>query len=253
MAFKQSFSWWCFQGRGVEEKELLEAAKKIGYPAVELISEDMFDRVRDMGLAISSHPGHRLAKEGLNDPVHHSEIEDTILDKLELANKYEIPNLIVFSGERRPGLTDEEGIENSAIGLKRVAKAAEDANINLVIELLNSKVDHGGYMCDLTSWGVAVCEKVDSPRVKLLYDIYHMQIMEGDIIRTIQNSHAHFAHYHTAGNPGRRDMDDTQELCYPPILRAIKETGYDGYIAHEFIPKGHPVEALEAAYRLCDV
>jgi hydroxypyruvate isomerase len=159
----------------------------------------------------------------------------------------------VFSGERRPGLSDEEGIENSAIGLKRVAKAAEDAGINLAIELLNSRVDHGGYMCDRTPWGVAVCEKVGSPRVSLLYDIYHMQIMEGDIIRTIQNSHPHFSHYHTAGNPGRRDMDDTQELCYPPIVRAIAATPYQGYVGHEFIPKGDPVAALEAAYRLCDV
>jgi hydroxypyruvate isomerase len=189
----------------------------------------------------------------LNDIACHSAIEDTILKNLELAKKFEIPNLIVFSGERRPGHSDEEGIENSAIGLKRVAKAAEDAGINLIIELLNSKVDHKGYQCDKTLWGVAVCNLVDSPRVKLLYDIYHMQIMEGDIIRTIQDYHYYFAHYHTAGNPGRGDMDDTQELCYPPIAKAVSATGYTGYFGHEFIPRGDVVEALEAAYKLCDV
>jgi len=247
---KQSFSWWCFANRGVEDRALLRAAKDMGYVAVELIGEEMFPLVRDMGLVIASHGGHRLEAEGLNDPAFHDRIEGDILRQLEVAKKFEIPNLIVFSGERRPGLSDEEGIENSAMGLRRVARAAEDAGVNLVIELLNSKVDHHGYMCDTTAWGVAVCELVASPRVKLLYDIYHMQIMEGDIIRTIQRDHAHFAHYHTAGNPGRRDMDDTQELNYPPIFRAIEATGYEGYVGHEFVPKGDPVVALRAAFDL---
>ncbi len=161
--------------------------------------------------------------------------------------------MIVFSGERRDGLSESHGAENTARGLLRVSKAAEDAGVNLIIELLNSKVDHKGYQCDRTDWGLEVCRMVSSPRVKLLYDIYHMQIMEGDIIRTIRDSHAHFAHYHTAGNPGRRDMDDTQELNYPPIMRAILETGYTGYVGHEFIPKGDPVAALQAAYDLCNV
>jgi len=253
MKINQSYSWWCFANRGVDDQTLLKEAKKLGYRAVELIGPEMFDMVRDMDIVISSHGGHRLQFEGLNDPKNHAEIEDTILGNLEVAKKYQIPNLIVFSGERKPGLTDAEGIENSAVGLRRVAKAAEDAGINLVIELLNSKVDHHGYMCDTTPWGVAVCERVASPRVKLLYDIYHMQIMEGDIIRTIRDHHMHFAHYHTAGNPGRRDMDDTQELCYPPIVRAIIATGYEGWVAHEFVPKGDPIAALDAAYRLCDI
>jgi hydroxypyruvate isomerase len=225
MPINQSFSWWCFANRGVEDVALLQAAKKIGYKAVELLPDDKLPLAIDAGLVIASHPGHRLQLEGLNDIACHSAIEDTILKNLELAKKFEIPNLIVFSGERRPGHSDEEGIENSAIGLKRVAKAAEDAGINLV----------------------------DSPRVKLLYDIYHMQIMEGDIIRTIQDYHYYFAHYHTAGNPGRGDMDDTQELCYPPIAKAVSATGYTGYFGHEFIPRGDVVEALEAAYKLCDV
>ncbi|MDR3692445.1 MAG: TIM barrel protein [Fimbriimonas sp.] len=253
MALNQSFSWWCFAGRGVEDVDLLRAAKNIGYKAVELLPDDKLSLAVDAGLVIASHPGHRLQYEGLNDSACHNEIEDTILKNMEVAKKFGIPNLIVFSGERRPGHTDEEGIENTAIGLKRVAKAAEDAGINLIIELLNSKVDHKGYQCDKTLWGVAVCNLVASPRVKLLYDIYHMQIMEGDVIRTIRDYHSYFAHYHTAGNPGRRDMDNTQELYYPPIAKAVVESGYTGYFGHEFIPKGEVVAALESAYKLCDV
>jgi len=253
MAINQSFSWWCFAGSAVPDDVILSTAKKIGYQAVELLPDDKLQLALDHGLVVASHPGHRLALEGLNDLDCHADIEATILRNIDLAKKYKIPTLIVFSGERRPGHSDEEGIENSAIGLKRVAKQAEDAEINLVIELLNSKVDHHGYQCDTTPWGVAVCERVGSPRVGLLYDIYHMQIMEGDIIRTIRDYNKHFLHYHTAGNPGRRDMDETQELYYPPIMKAIADTGYTGYVGHEFIPKGDLLEALEAAYKLCDV
>ena len=169
-----------------------------------------------------------------------------------MAEQWKIPNLICFSGSRE-AIDDTEGADITAEGLRRVAPAAEAAGVNLVIELLNSKVDHPDYQCDHTAWGIQVCQMVDSPRVKLLYDIYHMQIMEGDIIRTIRAHHQYFAHYHTAGNPGRNDMDDTQELYYPPIIRAIQETGYDGYVGHEFIPKGDPIAALRAAYELCDL
>jgi len=253
MPIRQSVSWWCFAGRGVPDDDLLRRVKAIGYQAVELIGESLFDRVRDAGLVIASHGGHQGIERGLNDLAEHDRIEAEIIRTLSLAQKYQIPNLIVFSGSRRAGLSDEQGIENTARGLSRVAAAAEQAGVNLVIELLNSKVDHKGYQCDHTTWGVEVCRRVASPRVGLLYDIYHMQIMEGDVIRTIKEHHAHFLHYHTAGNPGRHDLDDTQELNYPPILRAIDETGYDGYVGHEFIPQGDPLAALEAAYRLCDV
>ncbi|MBV9851671.1 MAG: TIM barrel protein [Armatimonadetes bacterium] len=253
MPIRQSISWWCFAGKGVSEEDLLKKARAIGYQAVELIGQNLFDRVRDAGFVIASHGGHRGISSGLNDPSQHDRIEAEIHKNLELAVQYEIPNLIVFSGERSEGLSEAEGAENCAQGLRRVAKAAEEAGVNLVMELLNSKVDHKGYQCDHTDWGVQVCEMVGSPRVKLLYDIYHMQIMEGDIIRTIQNQHTHFAHYHTAGNPGRRDMDETQELYYPPIMQAIVATGYDGYVGHEFIPKGDPLAALEAAFQLCDM
>jgi len=251
MPIRQSVSWWCFAGRGIPDDDLLRQAKSIGYQAVELIGESLFDRVCDAGLVIASHGGHQGIERGLNDPAEHDRIEAEITHNLALAQKYRIPNLIVFSGGRRAGLSEEEGIENTARGLARVKAAAEQAGVNLVIELLNSKVDHKGYQCDHTAWGVEVCRRVASPRVGLLYDIYHMQIMEGDVIRTIREHQSHFLHYHTAGNPGRHDLDDSQELNYPPILRAIAETGYDGYIGHEFLPKGEPVQALTAAFHLC--
>ncbi len=150
-------------------------------------------------------------------------------------------------------LDDASGAETTATGLRRVAKAAEDAGVTLVLELLNSKVDHHDYQCDHTAWGVQVIDWVDSPSVKLLYDIYHMQIMEGDIISTIRTHHRAFGHYHTAGNPGRHDLDDTQELNYPPIMRAILETGYTGYVGQEFIPRGDGAAALKAAWDLCNI
>ncbi len=253
MPIRQSVSWWCFAGRGIPDEELLRRAKAMGYQAVELIGEALFDQVRDTGLVIASHGGHQGIDRGLNDPAEHDRIEAEITRSLALAQKYAIPNLIVFSGSRRAGLSEEEGIENTAGGLARVAPAAEQAGVNLVIELLNSKVDHKGYQCDHTAWGVEVCRRVASPRVGLLYDIYHMQIMEGDVMRTIGEHHAHFLHYHTAGNPGRHDLDHTQELNYPPILRTIAQTGYEGYVGHEFIPKGDPLAALDQAFKLCDV
>jgi len=150
-------------------------------------------------------------------------------------------------------LDDSTGAEITAENLRRVSKVAEDAGVNLVIELLNSKVDHPDYQCDSTAWGVKVCQMVDSPRVKLLYDIYHMQIMEGDVIRTIRDNHRYFAHYHTAGNPGRNEIDDTQELNYRPIMQAIVDTGYSGYVGQEFIPKGDSIASLKQAFDICNV
>jgi len=253
MPIHQSFSWWCYAGRGVEDQELLKQAKAIGYEAVELVAPHQFQAVHDAGLAIASHPAHKDISHGLNNLEEHDRIEREILENLEYAKKYKIPTLITFSGDRRPGLSEEQAIENCAIGLKRVVKQAEDAGVFLSMELLNSKVDHKGYQCDRTIWGAELCDRVVSPRVKLLYDIYHMQIMEGDIIRTIQDYSHHFSHYHTAGNPGRRDLDEDQELFYPPIMKAILKTGYTGFVGHEFIPKGEVVQALRAAWELCNL
>lgn len=249
---KQSVSWWCFARGDMTPQKLVRAAADIGYEAMELVGQEHWALIRDNGMAIAATGGHASIAEGLNRRENHDRIQKEILANLDLAVKWKIPNLICFSGNRC-GLDDETGAEVTAEGLRRVAKPAEDAGVNLVVELLNSKVDHGDYQCDRTPWGVKVCQMVDSPRVRLLYDIYHMQIMEGDVIRTIRDYGPYLAHYHTAGVPGRNDMDDTQELSYPPIMRTILASGYEGYVGHEFIPKGDPVAALKAAYDLCNV
>ena len=248
---KQSIAWWCF-ARLLTPQQLVRAAAEIGYAGIDLIEPEHWQLVKDHGLTIAAYGGHKSIAEGLNRREHHDRIEREILANLKQAERWGIPNLICFSGNRA-GLDDPTGAEVTAEGLRRVAKAAEDAGVNLVLELLNSKVDHADYQCDRTAWGVAVCRMVESSRVKLLYDIYHMQIMEGDLIRTIRDNHAHFGHYHTAGNPGRNDLDETQEINYPPVMRAISATGYDGYVGQEFIPKGDPVAALKAAFDRCNV
>jgi len=253
MQIKQSISWWCVDNRGVSTPDLLRAVKAIGYSGVELIATEHFPLVRDLGLTIAAHTAQSGIDSGFNDPAQHDRLEREILASLDLATKYEIPNLIVFTGNRREGVSEQEAAEHTAAGLRRVAKAAEEAGITLIVELLNSKVDHKGYQCDTSTWGIEVCKLVDSPRVKLLYDIYHMQIMEGDLIRTIETNHAYFGHYHTGGVPGRHDLDDTQEIYYPAVVRAIRATGYCGYLGHEFIPKSDPIAALEQAYKVCDV
>lgn len=249
---RQSVSWWCFVPNKMTPEELVRASADIGYEAVELVGPDYWPLIRDHGLKIASYNAHRSIEDGLNRRENRQRIVDEVRGNLNLAVKWGIPNLICFSGSRK-GLDDSIGAEITAENLRSVARMAEDAGVNLILELLNSKVDHPDYQCDKTAWGVKVIEMVDSPRVKLLYDIYHMQIMEGDVIRTIQDNHAHFAHYHTAGNPGRNDLDETQELYYPPIMRAILNTGYDGYVGQEFIPKSDPIAALKAAFDLCNV
>ncbi|GAB4451303.1 MAG: TIM barrel protein [Armatimonadaceae bacterium] len=249
---KQAFSWWGFQKNGIEPKELMVAAKRIGYSGLDLLKEELWDMAKEHGLEISGVGGHGTLTDGLNKRDNQSRIVDEIHAKIEKAVQYQIPNLLVFSGNRN-GISEEEGAENSAECLRKVAPAAEKAGVNLVMELLNSKVNHPDYQADSTAFGVKVCELVGSPRVKLLYDIYHMQVMEGDVIATIQNNIAHMGHFHTAGVPGRRDIDDEQELYYPAIVRAIVATGFEGYIAHEYSPKGDPIASLEHAFRVCAV
>ena len=210
---KQSVCWWCFAGVGMEPKQLLRAAADIGYAAVELVEPQYWSLVKDYGLTIASTNGGMSIEQGLNRREHHQHLEQQI----------------------------------------RTTILQAEAGVTLVMELLNSKVDHHDYQCDHTSWGIEVCRMVNSPRVKLLYDIYHMQIMEGDIIRTIRESSEWFGHYHTAGNPGRHELDETQELYYPPIIRTILETGYDGYLGQEFLPLGDPRKGLKQAFDLCNL
>ncbi len=248
---RQSYCGWTFAGRGVSEGELLLRAKAIGYDGVELIREALWSQAQDLGLTIVSHQGQPSLHLGWNDPALHSALEAEVHSRLALAQKHGILNLIVFSGNRREGLSDEAGLENTALGLSKVAPAAEEAGVSLLLELLNSKRDHAGYQCDRTAWGTEVCRRVGSTHVKLLYDIYHLQVMEGDLTRTIEANHEEIGHYHTAGNPGRQDLDQAQEINYPPVFQAIAATGYEGFIGHEFVPKGDPLAALQSAYDLC--
>ncbi|MEN9933816.1 MAG: hypothetical protein RLZZ387_395 [Chloroflexota bacterium] len=249
---KQSIAWWCLVPRLMTPEQLVRSAAEIGYAAIDLAPQEHWQLIKDHGLAIAAVGGHGSIESGLNRRENHDRIEREILASLRTAEQWGAHSLICFSGSRE-GVPEDEGAEITAEGLRRVARAAEDAGVYLALELLNSKVDHPGYQCDRSAWGVKVVEMVGSPRVKLLYDIYHMQIMEGDIIRTICDHHASFCHYHTAGNPGRNEIGASQEINYPPIVRAIKETGYDGYLAQEFIPLGEPVAALREAFELCDV
>ncbi len=246
----QAVAWWPFVPAKMSPETFVRAVAEAGYAAIDLAPQEYWPLITSHGLALSAVGGHGSIALGLNRADQHDRIEGELRAQLALAARWHIPNLICFSGSRE-SQSDEQGIELSAAGLARVAPAAEAAGVTLVLELLNSKVDHPGYQADHTAWGVQVCERVGSPRVKLLYDIYHMQIMEGDIIRTLQAAQAHIAHYHTAGNPGRHDLDQEQEINYPAVLRAIAATGYSGTIAHEFIPKGDAVEALQRTFKEC--
>ena len=250
-AIKQSLAWWAMANK-LGAASLISELKRIGYEGVEMAPKELWSQIVDGGLKIITIGGHQSLTDGLNVRANHDRIEKEIEANLELAVKWGIPALIVFSGNRN-GLPDAAGIEHTAEGLKRVAKGAEQAGVTLVMELLNSKVNHPDYQCDHTTWGVDVCKLVDSPRVKLLYDIYHMQIMEGDIIRTLRANIDYIGHFHTAGNPGRNELDENQELYYPAICRAIAATGYNGYVGQEFTPNGDPIAALEQAYKACDV
>ena len=249
---KQSICFGCFSRGSATPEQVIKEAARTGYASVEMLGQEHWGMVRDNGMRVAVIVGHKSLRDGLNKRSNHDRIEQELLENIDIASENDIPGLICFSGDRA-GLSDDEGVEIVAEGLNRVAKAAEEKRVNLCIELLNSKVNHPDYQCDHTSWGVEVCKRVNSPRVKLLYDIYHMQIMEGDLIRTITDNIQYIGHFHTAGNPGRRDMDEEQEIYYPPIMRAIADSGYDMYVSHEFSPKGDPIEAMRTAFKLCDV
>jgi hydroxypyruvate isomerase len=250
-ALRQSFSWWCFANRGLEPEALLKAARKIGYEGVDLIDEPLWPMALKQGLTIAAIGGHASIEDGLNRRENAARIEKELRASIAKAAEWKIPVVLCFAGNRSASISDEEGLAVCAETLGKVISTAAEAGVTLALELLNSKVDHRGYQGDHTAWGVELCRRVNSPAFRLLYDIYHMQIMEGDVIRTIQSDHAFFAHYHTAGVPGRGQPDQTQELYYPAIYRAIGQTGYRGFVSHEFLPKGDPREALKAAFEDC--
>ena len=243
---------WCYSAIPLEE--LAKAAKGMGIASVELLGADKWPVVIKEGLTCAMGYATSIGlNKGFNDPSLHEQLLKDFTVALPKAADAGLKNLICFSGNRN-GLSDEQGLENCAKGLDAVAKLAGKYNITIAMELLNSKVNHKDYQCDHTEWGVKLCEKVGSPNFKLLYDIYHMQIMEGDVIATIRKYKDYIAHYHTGGVPGRHEIDETQELYYPAIMKAIVETGFKGHVAQEFIPaKADPLASLNAAVKLCDV
>lgn len=247
---RQGFSWWCFADRGVEAEALLSSAATMGYEFVDLAPEKQWPRIFQHGLSLGAVAGHQSICEGLNHRKNAARILDELRGNLEKAVRWNIPVLICFSGNRSSE-SDADGLMTCAETLAQIAPEAERSGVTLAVELLNSKVDHRGYQADSTAWGVRLCEQVGSHAVKLLYDIYHMQIMEGDLIRTITAHHGQFAHYHTAGNPGRGEPDASQEIFYPAVYRAIAATGTRARVAHEFLPCGNPLVALEKAFRDC--
>jgi hydroxypyruvate isomerase len=247
---KQSLCRWCYNGIPLEQ--LAVAAKGIGYQSIELLTPAEVPTVQAAGLACAMLSGADAIDRGFNRKEHHDQLEKDLSEHIEFAAANGLPNVICFSGNRR-GMSEEEGLETCTAGLKRIVGLAEKKNVTICMELLNSRVDHGDYMCDRTPWGVELAKRVGSPRFKLLYDIYHMQIMEGDVIRTIRDNKEYIGHYHTGGNPGRHEIDETQELNYPAIMQAIVATGYDGYVGQEFIPARDPLTSLAEGFKVCDV
>ncbi|MCX7012828.1 MAG: TIM barrel protein [Candidatus Sumerlaeota bacterium] len=233
-------------------EQMAETCVRLGVKGIDLVRPDNWEVLRKYGLVGTMTPSHNLGK-GLNQKENHEACLDAIRKSIEATAAAGFPNVICFSGNRAPGLTDEEGLANCVVALKQVVGLAEEKKIMLCMELLNSKVNHKGYMCDHSAWGVELCKQVGSPNFKLLYDIYHMQVQEGDIIRTLTDNIQYIGHIHTAGNPGRHEIDDTQELYYPAIMRALVKAGYTGYVAHEYTPTRDPLQSLEQALATCDV
>ncbi|HEY6327994.1 MAG TPA: sugar phosphate isomerase/epimerase family protein [Blastocatellia bacterium] len=248
---KQSASRWCYQS--IPLPDFCRALAEMGLTGVDLLEQKDWETVRQFGLVCTmGYGGGGSIPDAMNDKSHHETIRKNFEESIPYAAKMGVPNVITFFGNRR-GRPDPEAIENCVTGLNAVKKIAEDHGVTICVELLNSKVDHKDYQGDHTAFGVEVIKAVGSPNVKLLYDIYHMQIMEGDIIDTIRKNHQYIGHYHTGGVPGRHELDDTQELNWRAIASAIAATGFKGYFAHEFVPTRDPLSSLRQAVALCDV
>ena len=249
---KHSVCQWCYPDLSLDE--LCEVAKEFGLMGIDLIGPSGWDTLKKHDLVSTMCNGAEISlTEGFNDPQYHSELIENYTKHIKLVAEAGFTNLICFSGNKR-GMDDETGLQNCVKGLQQILPLAEKLSVVIQMELFNSKVDHPDYMCDNSAWGIELCKRLDSPNFKLLYDIYHMQISEGDIIRTITDNHQYFGHYHTAGVPGRNEIDDTQELFYPAIMSAIVESGYKGVVAQEFIPKNEdPLESLKNSILICDV
>jgi len=252
---RHSVARWTFDFLSLEE--LCALVRRLGFSAIDLIGPKEWHILKEWGVDSSMCNGAEISlEEGWGDSQYHSTLIDSYRKHIDLVSQAGYKNLICFSGNAR-GMDPETGLDNAAKGLRQIMAQAEKQGVVIQMELFNSKVDHPDYLCDNSAWGVELCKRLDSPNFKLLYDIYHMQIMEGDIIRTIRDNHEYFGHYHTAGVPGRHEIDDSQELYYPAIARAIKDTGFRGYLAQEFIPTQGSAEdnaqSLRSAIHICDV
>ncbi|HUQ95799.1 MAG TPA: TIM barrel protein [Bryobacteraceae bacterium] len=250
---KQSVTGGVFgRGNKMTMDERCREAARLGVSGYDLVGPADFPILKKHGLAASMVRGGGILTDNINHQANHAKMEPEYRKAIEDAAAFGAPNVIVLSGNRR-GIADEEGLANCVTFLNRIKAQAEEKNVTLCMELLNSKVNHPDYQCDRTWWGVELCKRVNSSRVKLLYDIYHMQIMEGDIIRTIQKNIEYIAHFHTAGNPGRHEMDDTQEMNYRGIAKAIADLGFKGYVAHEYSPLGDPLTSLQNTLEMFEV
>ncbi len=248
---QQSVCQWCYPHISLDD--LAAYAAHIGLKGVDLLTPDQYEVPRRYGLICTmGYAGGGEIAQGLNRLENHAAIESGFRKNIPLAAKAGVPNVITFSGNRA-GMSDEQGAKNTVIGLNRVKKIAEDHGVTICMELLNSKVNHKDYMCDHTAWGVDVMQQVNSLNVKLLYDIYHMQIMEGDLIDTIQRNIQWIGHFHTGGVPGRHELNDRQEVQWDGVMRGIVAANFHGYVAHEFVPAGDPYAGLLQAATLCDV
>ncbi|HXM97383.1 MAG TPA: TIM barrel protein [Candidatus Dormibacteraeota bacterium] len=248
---RQSVSRWCYEKIPLDK--LCAAAAEMGLQAIDLLEVAEFEVPRRYGLICSmGYAGGGEIESAMNRVENHAKIEEAFRKNIPLAGKLGVPNVITFSGNRH-GMSDDEGAKNAIKGLNRVKQIAEDHGVTICMELLNSKVDHPDYMCDHSAWGLHVVQEVNSPRVKLLYDIYHMQIMEGDLVRTIQKNIQWFGHFHTGGVPGRHELNGAQEVQWDGVMRGIAATNFRGFVAHEFVPTAEPLNSLRQAVNLCDV
>lgn len=247
---KQSVSRWCYAKSTLDE--LCEAAKGMGLVAIDLLDEKDWGVPKQHGLVCAMANGFGTIPKGFNRPNQHDQLVVDAEKMIPAAAAAGVPNIVCFSGNRG-GMGDAEGVGNCIVGLKRLAPLAEKHGVTLCLELLNSKVDHKDYQADSTAFGAAVVKGVGSPRVKLLYDIYHMQVMEGNVIDTIKANLPHIGHFHTGGVPGRNEIDQTQELNYRRVAQVIADSGYAGYLAHEFVPRGDPLASLRQAAEICTV
>ncbi len=249
---KQAVCKGVFKGANLDLDGMCREAARLGAWGMDLVGPEEFHTLKKHGLVPTMVRGVTGIKRGVNDKTAHADYEPKMIETIKAAGKAGAPNVIILAGDRAR-LSDEQGLDNSVLFLNKIKAAAEDNQVTLCIELLNSKVNHPGYMADSTAWGVEVCKRVNSPRVKLLYDIYHMQIMEGDVIRTIRENFQYIGHFHTAGNPGRNEFGPEQELNYPGICKAIADLGFTGYLAHEYTPTRDPLGTLDRMMKLCEV